>query len=124
MALTKKEKAFCEEYVANGGNASRAYFAAYDTSSIENARKGYCKVFRKPEVKEYIAALQKEAFAAACISAERVALKLADIAFADKDDEIYRNTNLYITIEELENMNIEEYLSEELKEFENIVLAF
>ena len=41
-----------------------------------------------------------------------------------KDDEIYRNTNLYITIEELENMNIEEYLSEELKEFENIVLAF
>ena len=89
MALTKKEKAFCEEYVANGGNASRAYFDAYDTSSIENARKGYCKVFRKPEVKEYIAALQKEAFAAACISAERVALKLADIAFADKDDEVY-----------------------------------
>ena len=89
MALTKKEKAFCEEYVANGGNASRAYFAAYDTSSIENARKSYCKVFRKPEVKKYIAALQKEAFAAACISAERVALKLADIAFADKDDEIY-----------------------------------
>lgn len=41
-----------------------------------------------------------------------------------KDDEVYRNTNLYITIEELENMNIEEYLSEELKEFENIVLAF
>lgn len=88
MALTKKEKAFCEEYVANGGNASRAYFAAYDTS-IENARKAYCKVFRKPEVKEYITALQKEAFAAACISAERVALKLADIAFADKDDEYY-----------------------------------
>lgn len=41
-----------------------------------------------------------------------------------KDGEVYRNTNLYITIEELENMNIEEYLSEELKEFENIVLAF
>lgn len=89
MALTKKEKAFCEEYVANGGNASRAYFAAYDTASIENARKAYCKVFKKPEVKEYIAALQKEAFAAACINAERVALKLADIAFADKDDEAY-----------------------------------
>lgn len=92
MALTKKEKAFCEEYVANGGNASRAYFFAYDTSSIENARKAYCKVFRKPEVKEYIAALQKEAFAAACISAERVALKLADIAFAEKEDEVYGAT--------------------------------
>lgn len=88
MALTKKEKAFCEEYVANGGNASRAYYAVYNTS-LENARKAYCKVFRKPEVKEYIAALQKEAFAAACINAERVALKLSDIAFADKDDEVY-----------------------------------
>ena len=89
MALTKKERAFCEEYVANGGNASRAYFAAYDTASIENARKAYCKVFRKPEVKEYIRELQKVAFENACITAERVALRLADIAFAEKDDEYY-----------------------------------
>ena len=89
MALTKKERAFCEEYVANGGNASRAYFAAYDTASIENARKAYCKVFRKPEVKEYIRELQKVAFDNACITAERVALRLADIAFAEKDDEYY-----------------------------------
>ena len=89
MALTKKEKAFCEEYVANGGNASRAYFAAYDTASIENARKGYCKVFKKPEVKEYIRELQKVAFDNACINAERVALRLSEIAFADKDDEYY-----------------------------------
>jgi phage terminase small subunit len=92
MALTKREKAFCEEYVANGGNASRAYFACYDCASIENARKMYCKVFRKPEVKEYIKALQREAFESACINAERVALKLADIAFADKDDEVYGAT--------------------------------
>ena len=92
MALTKKEKEFCEEYIRNGCNASRAYFHAYDTSSIENARKAYCKVFRKPEVKAYIAALQKEAFEAACINAERVALKLGDIAFADKADEIYNGS--------------------------------
>ena len=92
MALTKKEKAFCEEYVANGCNASRAYFKVYDTSSIENARKAYCKTFRKPEVKAYIAELQKEAFERACISAERVALKLSEIAFADKDDEVYNAT--------------------------------
>lgn len=86
--LTLKEKAFCEEYVANGGNASRAYFAAYDTTK-ENARKEYCKVFRRPAVKAYIQALQKEAFDAACINAERIALRLSDIAFADKDDEYY-----------------------------------
>ena len=88
MALTKKERAFCEEYVANGCNASRAYYAVYDTT-LENARKEYCKTFRKPEVKAYIAELQKEAYERACISAERVALKLADIAFSDKEDEVY-----------------------------------
>ena len=89
--LTKKEKAFCEEFVANGGNASKAYFAAYDTT-IENARKLYCKVYRKPEVKAYIKALQKVEFEAACITAERVGMKLAEIAFADKHDEAYNAT--------------------------------
>ena len=88
MALTKKEQAFCEEYIANGCNSSRAYQKVYGCS-IEDARKRYCKTFRKPEVKEYIRALQKEAFEEACITAERVALKLGDIAFASKDDEYY-----------------------------------
>ena len=89
--LTNKEKEFCEEFVRNGGNASRAYYHAYDTT-IENARKAYCKVFRKPEVKEYIMELQKTAFDNACINAERVALKLGDIAFAEKGDEIYNTS--------------------------------
>ena len=88
MALTKKELIFCEEYVTNGYNASQAYCKAYGCS-IEDARKRYCKTFRKQEVKEYIAALQKEAFEAAAISAERVAIKLADIAFAEKNDDVY-----------------------------------
>lgn len=92
MALTAKEKAFCEEYVRNGGNGSRAFQTAYGCC-IEDARKRYCKPFKKPEVKAYIKALQKEAFEAACINAERVALKLADIAFADKNDEVYCATH-------------------------------
>lgn len=86
--LTRKERNFCEEYVRNGGNASRAYFYAYDTTK-ENARKGYAKVIKKPRVKAYIEELQKAEFAAACITAERIGLKLAQIAFADKDDEAY-----------------------------------
>lgn len=89
--LTRKEKNFCEEYVRNGGNASQAYFYAYDTT-IENARKAYCKTFRKPEIKEYIKQLQKAEFEAACITAERIGLKLAEIAFAAKDDEYYTPT--------------------------------
>lgn len=88
MALTKKEKAFCEEYIANGCRASTAYATVYGCC-YEDAKRRYCKTFRKPEVKEYIAQLQKEAFAEACITAERIALKLADIAFAEKEDEVY-----------------------------------
>lgn len=90
--LTLKEKAFCEEYVANGCNASRAYFKAYDCSSMENARKGYCAVLKRERVKNYIKKLQGEAYEAAFINAERVALKLAEIAFAEKGDEDYGAT--------------------------------
>ena len=86
--LTKKEKAFCEEYVINGGSATKAYLAAYDCAPSTASTCGW-KVLKREGVKEYIAQLQKEAFAAACISAERVALKLADIAFAEKEDEKY-----------------------------------
>jgi len=35
---TGKQKMFCEEYVANGYNASRAYVAAYG-GSLEDAQK-------------------------------------------------------------------------------------
>lgn len=87
--LTNKEKAFCEEYIANGCNASRAYFKAYNCATIENARKEYCKVLKRPRVKEYIQKLQREAYENAYINAERIALKLAEIAFAEKDDEDY-----------------------------------
>jgi phage terminase small subunit len=89
--LTRKEKEFCEEYVRNGGNASQAYYYAYDTT-IENARKAYCKVYRKPEVKAYIRQLQAVEFEAACITAERIGLKLAEIAFSAKGDEVYNTT--------------------------------
>ena len=79
---------FCEEYVANGGNATQAYLKCYECEYTTANGQGY-RLLRKPEVKEYIVALQKEAFDAACISAERVALRLAEIAFADKKDEDY-----------------------------------
>ena len=86
--LTKKEKAFAEEYVRNGGNATQAYLFAYDCCYDTAHKEGY-RVLKRPGVKEYVTQLQKDAYAAACINAERVALKLAEIAFADKDDEAY-----------------------------------
>lgn len=88
--LTPKERTFCEEYVKTG-SAAKAYFAAYDCVYETAHSQGYKKL-KVPQIHDYIVRLQKEAFAAACISAERVALKLSDIAFAEKDDEVYGAT--------------------------------
>ena len=87
-SLTNKEKAFCEEYIANGYNATQAYLTAYNCAYSTAHAQGW-RMLRKPELKQYITDLQKQAFEAACINAERVALKLADIAFADKHDDVY-----------------------------------
>lgn len=89
--LTAKQKRFAEEFVNNGYNAAQAYLAAYDCNYDTAKNQGYL-VARKPHVREYINRLQKEQFEVACISAERVALKLADIAFASGDDEYYNAT--------------------------------
>ena len=121
--LTLKEKTFCEEYVANGGNASRAYQYAYGCS-IEDARGRYGKTFRKPEVKEYIEALQKVAFENACITAERVALKLGEIAFADKGDKEYNTAAQLKALELLsKNMGLQKQnISADLHSTINIVI--
>lgn len=90
--LTKKERNFAEEYVRNGGNACQAYLFAYD-ACYDTAKAEGWRMLKKPGVKEYITQLQKDAYDAACITAERVALKLAEIAFADKEDEAYGPTS-------------------------------
>lgn len=86
--LTIKQRKFCEEYVKNGYNATQAYLAAYEcaynTANVEGGR-----LLKKKHVRDYVSELQKEAFDAAAISAERIALKLAEIAFAPGDDENY-----------------------------------
>ena len=89
--LTKKEKAFCEAYVFDSESATGAYMKAYDCAYKTANAQGW-KVLRKPLIQEYINTLQKEAFAAACITAEKVALKLSEIAFAEKGDKDYNTT--------------------------------
>lgn len=86
--LTKKEKAFCELYALQQENATQAYLKAYNCEYSTANAEGW-KMLKRPHIKEYIDILQKQAFDAACITAERVGLKLAAIAFAKKGDEDY-----------------------------------
>lgn len=89
--LTRKEKAFCELYALENYSATQAYLNAYQCEHSTASAAGW-KMLKKPHIKEYIDTLQKEAWAAACITAEKVGLKLAEIAFAAKDDEAYTPT--------------------------------
>ena len=86
--LTAKEKAFCEAYV-ECYNIKEAYIKAYNNTNLETARSNGSQVLKRPSVKAYIAQLQKEAFERAMITPERIANKLADIAFAEKGDKEY-----------------------------------
>ena len=86
--LTEKEMKLCQEYIANGYKGTQAYLTVYGgTYSTANARAHI--TLKKKECLEYIKSLQKDAFEEASINAERIALKLAEIAFADKKDESY-----------------------------------
>ena len=88
MALNKKQKDFIANYLTNGYNATQAYISAYG-SSHEVATKNAYKVFNNPEVKAEINERQAQIYASLNINAERIAIELAEMAFAVKGDEDY-----------------------------------
>lgn len=91
--LTAKMKLFCEEYVANGYRQVPAYRKAYPNANENTAHGGASTLMKNEKVKAYIKEIQKERFEALNISAERIAEKLAEIAFAPKNDEDYTATS-------------------------------
>ena len=91
--LNEKQRKFCELYVSNGYKQGEAYLEAYGLTDMDSARAGACRILKNQKIRQYITQLQKEAFEAQCINAERVATKLAEIAFADKSDQYYTAPN-------------------------------
>ena len=90
MALTFKQKLFCEEYVAAGyKDQIKCYMRAFPDASPETANAESWKLLKREPIRAYIREIQKERFDALNVSAERIALKLTQMAFADKDDEVY-----------------------------------
>ena len=91
--LNEKQRRFCELYVSNGYKQTEAYQEAYGLDNRDSAIVNASRILKNEKVREYIRQLQKEAFEAQCINAERVATKLAEVAFADKDDQYYTPSN-------------------------------
>lgn len=86
MALKPQMKRFCEEYVANGYNGTRAYMEAYACSQA-SAQNSAHRMMKMPEVVAYIAELEKDIYEANRINAEHIANELATMAFGKVSEE-------------------------------------
>ena len=86
MALTAKQKLYCQELVANGHKQQAAYMSAYPDASPATANVESSKLMKRDTIKDYIKELQHDRFEALNISADRIACELAKMAFADLDD--------------------------------------
>lgn len=114
--LTSSQQKFCEEFVGNGYNATKAYLASHNTNNYDTANNAAPKMLKNDKIMEYIKKLQQEQFKKACITPERVAMKLAEIAFSEKGDEYYSSTAQLKALDLLQkqygwqqqNINIEE----------------
>ena len=82
--LTVKERAFCEAYCSNGGNATRAYIqGGYAANSDQVAGSESFKLLKKPKIQAYVKYLQASVSKRFDISADRLVQELASIAFAN-----------------------------------------
>lgn len=83
MALTDKQKRFCEEYLIDLNATQAAIRAGY---SLKTAEQTASRLLRNVKVQEYIAKRQKELSRSTEITQERVIKELALIAFSNNAD--------------------------------------
>lgn len=88
--LTEQQIKFCELY-AGGKSQTQAYMEAFEIpeSGRDQASCSASRLMKKPLIKETVMKCQKDVYERMCLNAEKIAIKLADMAFAEKDDEIY-----------------------------------
>lgn len=80
MALTDKQRRFCEEYVADLNATQAAVRAGY---SVKTANEQGARLLANVSVSAEIARLQRERAARTEVTADRVLTELARVAFGD-----------------------------------------
>ena len=83
MALTDKQKRFCDEYLIDLNATQAAIRAGYSPKTAEQTAS---RLLRNVKVQEYIAKRQKELSRSTEITQERVIKELALIAFSNNAD--------------------------------------
>lgn len=85
MALTQKNKLFIQEYIKqNYTNATKAWQTVYECE-YSTAKVQASKALKKPEIIEYMQEFQRQQYQEAGITAERIAMELAKMAFNEEE---------------------------------------
>lgn len=105
--LTNNQKRFCEEYVNNGSNGTRAYLKAYKTcKKEETAMVNSSRLLRNAKVLQYVNELQEKLKEKAIMSAEERMIWLTNVLQGKVKEKIYSDSG------ETER---EAYLSDKMK---------
>lgn len=84
--LNKNQKVFCQEYIKNGMNATRAYIKVYKLKDENKAAASASRLLRNVNVQEYLKELQSKLEDKAIITVEEILKELKAIAFVDRTD--------------------------------------
>jgi phage terminase small subunit len=78
MSLSAKHKAFCDEYLSNGLNATQAYKSVYKTTDKVSGPSGD-RLLKNVKIESYIREQQESTSQRLNITKERLLLDLEDI---------------------------------------------
>lgn len=107
--LSNNQKLFCQEYIKQGMNATKAYMQVYKTKTEESARKSASRLLTNVDIKNYIAELQSKVEDKAIVKIEDIVKELYDIAFVDRT-KISKLTTEKVTDEETGKVYERRYL--------------
>ncbi|MEI8390609.1 MAG: terminase small subunit [bacterium] len=82
--LNPKQKAFCDEYLANGCNATKAYLVAYPDCTYDSARTLAANLLANIGIKKYLDERLKEVDKSNLLSIKEILIKVQGIAGNEK----------------------------------------
>ena len=118
MALNNNQVTFCQEYIKNGNNGTKAYMKVYPDSSEESAMVGASRLLRNAKVQEYLKSLQQKVEKKSIMSAEERMEFLTKVVNGKVEDKVYMGDKLK-ALDILNKMSGEYVLKAEVKQVES-----
>lgn len=118
MALNNNQITFCQEYIKNGNNGTKAYMKVYPGSSEESAMTGASRLLRNDKVQDYLKSLQDKVEKKTIMSAEERMEFLTKVVNGKIKDKVYMGDKLK-ALDILNKMSGEYVVKAEVKKVES-----